>query len=209
MRVLIADDHELIREGLRRALVGTSEITEVGEAITGQQAIDMVRQGSWSVLILDINLPGKSGFDVLTELRQEKHATPVLVLSMHSAATFGVRALQAGAAGYLSKTAPTDELLKALRKIAGGGKFISQEIAEELAVQLQGDPGTPPHTLLSEREFQVFLLIGSGKTVGEIARQLNINVKTVSTHRSHIMEKMQLKNNAQIMQYVVTQDLLS
>jgi DNA-binding NarL/FixJ family response regulator len=208
MRVLIADDHQLIREGLRRALVGTSEITEVGEAVTGQDAIDMVRQGAWDVLVLDINLPGKSGFDVLAELRQTKHSTPVLVLSMHSALTFGVRALQAGAAGYLSKTAPTEELMKALRKIAGGGRFISQDIAEQLAVQIQNDPDIPPHTLLSEREFQVFLMIGSGKTVGEIARELNINVKTVSTHRSHVLEKMHLRNNAQIMQYVVTKNLL-
>ena len=208
MRVLIADDHQLIREGLRRALVGTSEITEVGEAETGQQAIDMVRHGSWDVLILDISLPGKSGFEVLTELRQIKPAVPVLVLSMHPALQFGVRALHAGAAGYLSKTASTEELLQAIRKVAGGGKYVSQEIAEQLAVRLDDNPDLPPHTLLSEREFQVFLLIGSGKTVGEIARELNLNVRTISTHRAHILEKMHLQNNAQIMQYAVVRGLL-
>jgi two-component system, NarL family, invasion response regulator UvrY len=208
MRVLIADDHQLIREGLRRALIGTSEIAEVGEAETGQQAIDMVRHGSWDILILDLNLPGKSGFDVLTELRQDKPAIPVLILSMHPALQFGVRALHAGAAGYLTKTASTEELLRAIRKIAGGGKYVSQEIAEQLAVNIQDDPQLPPHALLSDREFQICLLIGSGKTVGEIARELNLNVKTISTHRTHILEKMHLQNSAQIMQYVVSRGLL-
>ena len=208
MRILIADDHQLIREGLRRALIGTSEITDVSEAETGQQAIDMARHGSWAVLILDINLPGKSGFDVLTELRQNKPAIPVLILSMHPALQFGVRALHAGASGYLSKTASTEELLRAIRKVAGGGKYISGEIAEELAVQLDHNPDLPPHTLLSDREFQVFLLIGSGKTVGEIARELNLNVKTISTHRVHILEKMHLQNNAQIMHYAIARGLI-
>jgi two-component system, NarL family, invasion response regulator UvrY len=208
MRVLIADDHQLIRDGLRRALIGTTEIAEVGEAETGQQAIDMVRRGSWDILILDLNLPGKSGFDVLTELRQDKPAIPVLILSMHPALQFGVRALHAGAAGYLAKTASTEELLQAIRKVAGGGKYVSHEIAEQLAVHLNDHPDRPAHTLLSDREFQVFLLIGSGKTVGEIARELNLNVKTISTHRAHILEKMHLQNNAQIMQYVVSRGLL-
>ena len=208
MRVLIADDHHLIREGLVRVLGDTPGIAAVGEASNGQEALDQVRTGQWDVLVLDLNLPGKSGFDVLAEMRQEKSPVPVLVLSMHSAQTFGVRAMQAGAAGYLAKTAPTEELIRAVARVAAGGRVISEDVADQLADRVQGETQGPLHDLLSEREFQVFLLIGSGKTVGEIAREIHLNVKTVSTHRAHILEKMHLQNNAQIMQYVLTRGLL-
>lgn len=208
MRVLIADDHHLIREGLSRALTATTGISAVGEAGHGQEALDMVRAGGWDILILDINLPGKSGFDVLAELRQHEPPVPVLVLSMHPAMTFGVRALRAGAAGYLAKTSPTEELIKAVFRVASGGRYISAEIADRLAEHVAETSEMPPHELLSEREFQVLLSIGEGKTVGEIARALHLNVKTISTYRAHILEKMHLANNAQLMQYVLTHDLL-
>lgn len=208
MRVLVADDHHLIREGLARALAGTPGIAEVGEAGHGQEALDMVMTGAWDVLILDINLPGKSGFDVLAELRHHEPTIPVLILSMHPAMTFGVRALRAGAAGYLAKTSPTAELIKAVFRVAAGGKYVSEDVADQLAEHVARPSELPSHELLSEREFQVFLLIGEGKTVGEIARALHLHVKTISTHRTHILAKMHLVNNAQIMQYVLTHDLL-
>lgn len=208
MRVLIADDHHLIREGLLRALSATPGISAVGEAAQGQEALDMIRAGQWDVLILDINLPGKSGFDVLAELRRDGNPIPVLVLSMHPALTFGVRALRAGAAGYLAKTSPTDELINGIFRIASGRKIISADVADQLAEQVADGPRVAAHESLSEREFQVLLLIGEGKTVGEIARDLHLNVKTISTYRAHILDKMHLANNAQIMHYVLTHDLL-
>lgn len=208
MRVLIADDHHLIREGLARALSSEPGITQIGEAGHGQEALDKVRSGMWDVLILDINLPGKSGFDVLAELRQEKHPIPVLVLSMHPAITFGIRAVRAGAAGYIAKTASTDDLIKAIFRVAAGGKVISEDVAGQLAERIHDAANIPSHELLSEREFQVLLAIGAGRTVGEIARDLNLNVKTISTHRAHVLEKMHLANNAQLMQYVLTYNLL-
>ncbi|CAG1772487.1 partial Response regulator UvrY, partial [uncultured bacterium] len=155
MRVLIADDHHLIREGLVRVLGETPGIAAVGEASDGQAALDQIRTGNWDVLVLDLNLPGKSGFDVLTELRQEKNPVPVLVLSMHPARTFGVRAIQAGAAGYLAKTAPTEELVRAVARVATGGRVISDDVADQLADRMRAETPGPLHENLSEREFQV------------------------------------------------------
>jgi DNA-binding NarL/FixJ family response regulator len=206
--VLIADDHVLIREGLKRTLSGASEVNEIGEAESGQQAIDMIRHGMWDVVVLDINLPGKNGLDVLKEVREEKPRLPVLMLSVHPASQYAVRALRAGASGYLTKSGSGPELVNAIRKLAGGGKYISPEVADQLAESLNPPAARPPHTTLSDREFQVLLGLGSGKTVGELAADLSLSVKTVSTYRANILQKLNLKNNAQIMFYAFHHDLI-
>jgi DNA-binding NarL/FixJ family response regulator len=208
MRILVADDHQLIRDGLRLALVEASDITEIGEAGSGQEALDAVRTGHWEVMILDINLPGKSGLDVLAELKQEKNHIPVLMLSVYPPSQFGPRALRSGASGYLSKSATSQELLQAIRKVAKGGKYISDELAEQLVTEIDETAAQEPHSVLSDREFQVFLGLGAGKTVGEVAREMNLNVKTISTYRAHILEKMQLQNNAQIIRYAMLKGLV-
>lgn len=207
MDVLIADDHQLIREGIKYMLSEAPEIGTIGEAKNAVEIFEQIEKQPWDVLVLDINLPGRSGLDVLKELRAKHPKLPVLILSMYPEDQFAVRVIKAGAAGYLTKSSAAKELVDALRKIASGGKYINAAVAEKLAEAVDDGISSTPHERLSDREFEIFKLIGSGKTVGEIAELLNRSVKTISTHRTHILEKMNLHNNADIMQYVLEHKL--
>jgi two-component system invasion response regulator UvrY len=208
LRILIVDDHPIVRQGLKQTLADAAEIGEVVEAATPQGALDLVRQRKWDAVILDIGLPGRGGLEVLKDIKREVPRLPVLILSMHAEDQYAVRAVRAGAAGYLTKGAATESLIAAVRKVASGGRYISPELAERLATELTVDPDHPLHASLSDREFDVLRSIASGQTVGDIAERLSLSVKTVSTYRARILEKMQLKNNAELMHYVLTNHLL-
>jgi two-component system invasion response regulator UvrY len=208
LRILIVDDHPIVRQGLKQTLADAAEIGEIVEAATPQEALDLVRQRKWDAVILDIGLPGRGGLEVLKDIKREVPRLPVLILSMHAEDQYAVRAVRAGAAGYLTKGAATESLIAAVRKVASGGRYISPELAERLATELTVDPDHPLHASLSDREFDVLRSIASGQTVGDIAERLSLSVKTVSTYRARILEKMQLKNNAELMHYVLTNHLL-
>jgi two-component system invasion response regulator UvrY len=206
LRVLIVDDHPIFRRGLKQTL-DVPQITSVGEAATPDEALALLSRG-WDVVVLDIGLPGRGGLELLKDIKREMPRLPVLVLSMHAEDQYAIRTLRAGAAGYLTKETATDTLLEAIRKVASGGRYISAELAERLAAQLTLSEKGPLHGSLSDREFEVLRLIASGQTVGDIAERLALSVKTVSTYRSRILEKMGLRNNAELMQYVLTNRLL-
>ncbi|CAK0753346.1 two-component system, NarL family, invasion response regulator UvrY [Gammaproteobacteria bacterium] len=208
IKVLIADDHPIVRQGLRQILSGITDISLTGEAVNGQEALDQVRGGSWDVLVLDITMPDCNGFDVLKELKKEQPNLPVLVFSIHGEEQFAVRAIKAGASGYLSKENAPSELVKAIRKVVGGGKYISLSLAETLAFGLDAAFDRPQHELLSDREFQVMQMMASGKTFTEIADTLSLSVKTVSTYRARILEKMNLRTNAELIRYAIENHLV-
>jgi len=206
MRVLIADDHAIVRKGLRQIAEESRKI-EVGEASNGQEALDKVRGERWDALVLDINMPGRHGLDVLQSVRDIQPGLPVLVLSVHPEDQYAMRVLRAGAAGYMNKDAAPDELVLALQKVVGGGKYISQQLAERLAFDVSSDNDKLPHEKLSDREYRVLLMIGEGKSVGQIALELSLSVKTVSTYRTRLLEKMNLHNNADMIRYVIEHTL--
>ena len=208
LRILIVDDHPIVRQGLKQTLADAADVGEIGEAADGQQALDLVRQGDWDAVVLDIGLPGRGGIEILKDIRHERPRLPVLILSMHPEDQYAIRALRAGAAGYLTKEAATESLVEALRKITTGGRFITADLAERLAMELAVDGAGPPHASLSDREFEVLRLIASGLSVGDIADRMALSVKTVSTYRARILEKMRMKNNAELMQYALTNRLL-
>lgn len=208
IKVLIADDHAIVRRGLIQILSDVPGISVTGEAVNGQEALDKARTENWDVLVLDISMPGRSGFDILKELKHEKPELPILVLSIHAEEQFAVRILKAGASGYLTKESAPDELVKAIRKVASGGKYISPSLAETLAFELDGDSDGPLHETLSDREFQVMRMMAVGKTATEIAEELSLSVKTISTYRARILEKMNLKNNSEIIRYAIDNDLI-
>jgi two-component system, NarL family, invasion response regulator UvrY len=209
VRVVIADDHAIVRQGLIHILSGVSGITVTGEAVDGQQALEQIRSQPCDVLVLDLSMPGRSGFDILRELKHEHPELPVLVLSIHSEEQFAVRILKAGASGYLTKESAPDELVQAIRKVAGGGKYISPNLAEALAFELEDGSSGPPHESLSDREFQVMRMMALGKTATEIADELSLSVKTISTYRARILEKMNLKNNSEIIRYAIDNHLIN
>ncbi len=208
IKVLIADDHPIVRQGLRQILSEIPDMVVAGEAVNGQQALDQVRAGGWDVLVLDITMPDRSGLDILKELKHQQPHLPVLVLSIHAEEQFAVRLLKAGASGYLTKENAPDELVKAIRKVVDGGKYISQSLAESLAFSLDVASDRPPHETLSDREFQVMQLIASGKPLTEIAEELSLSAKTVSTYRTRLLEKMNLKTNAEIVRYAIENGLV-
>lgn len=208
LRILIVDDHPIMRQGIRQTLADGAEIGEIGEAATPQEALDQVRQHEWDAVILDIGLPGRGGLQLLKDIKREMPRLPVLILSMHAEDQYAVRAVRAGAAGYLTKEAATEKLVEAISKVASGGRYISTDLADRLASELTVDASKPLHASLSDREFDVLRRIASGQTVSDIADRLSLSVKTVSTYRSRILEKMRLKNNAELMQYVLTNHLL-
>lgn len=203
IRIIIADDHAAIRRGVKDILADEADMEIGAEASTAQELLDLVRKQAWDAVVLDISLPGRSGLEVLSELKQERPSLPVLVHTMHSEDQFAVRALRAGAAGYLTKDSPPAELVKALRKIVAGGKYVGQSLAEKLAVNVDANSDRAPHEALSDREFQVLRFLASGKTVSEIADELSLSVKTISTYRSRILDKMKMKNNAELMRYAL------
>ncbi len=208
IRVLIADDHAIVREGLKQIVAQTMDIKVVGEATNAAEVVPKVRSLKPDLLLLDISMPGRSGLDVLIEVRRDHPEVPVLILSLHAEDQYAVRTLKAGAAGYLTKESAPDQLIAAIRKASSGGKYISSNLAERLALHLVSDKGASPHELLSNREFQVFRMIALGKTVTEIAEELSLSVKTISTNRTRILEKMQMKNNAEITQYALQHSLI-
>ena len=208
LRILIADDHPIVRRGLKEILEDATDVAEIGEASHPQEVLDLARAGGWDVVVLDLGLPGRGGMEVLKDLHQDRPRLPVLILSMQPEDQYAVRALRAGAAGYLTKEAAPDKLLEAIRKVTGGGRYISPSVAEQLAAGLTVDATRPLHDALSDREFEVMRLIGSGKTVGDIAEQLSLSVKTVSSYRARILEKMGMSNNAELMQYAIRNRLV-
>jgi len=208
IRALIADDHAVVRQGLRQILQETSDMRVTGEAATGPEALDRARADSYDVVVLDITMPGRSGFEVLKELRIEQPELPVLVLSMHAEEQFAVRLLKAGAAGYLNKESAPEELVKAIRKVVTGGRYVSPTLAEKLAFEIDAGSDKLAHETLSDREFQVMRMMASGKTVKEIAAELSLSVKTISTYRARILAKMNLHTNAELIHYAITNQLV-
>ena len=208
MRILIADDHAVVRHGLKQILADEFKRAVFGEARNAQEALNRVWKGAWDVMILDITMPGRSGLEILGEIRRSAPGLPVLILSMHPENQFAVRVLKSGAAGYLTKDSAPEELVGAVRKILGGGRYVSAALAEKLASYVAGNSHKPPQESLSDREFQVLRLIASGKIVSEIAAELSLSVKTISTYRSRILEKMGLRNNAELMRYAIQHQLV-
>lgn len=209
IRTVIADDHPVVRRGLRQVLADTGDISVVAEAERGQEVLDIVRNQAVDVVVLDIVMPDGTGIEVLRTLKREHTNLPVLVLSMHAEDQYGVPALKAGASGYISKATATDQLVTAIRKAAGGGKFISPGLAEKLAYDLQVGSDGPPHERLSPREFQVLEQIALGRTVTEIAKALAVSPKTVSTYRTRILEKMNMGKNAELTHYAIKHGLIT
>jgi two-component system, NarL family, invasion response regulator UvrY len=203
IRILIADDHPIVRRGLKQILSDEPDMAVPGEASDGNEVLDLAQKGGWDIVILDIKMPGKSGLDVLKELRQKYPKLPVLVLSIHPEDQYAVRALRTGAAGYLTKESAPEELVKAIRTILNRGKYVSASLAERLAFELETDGGKAAHLRLSNREYQVMLLIAGGKGLSDIANEMSLSVKTISTYRARILEKMAFRNNAEITHYAI------
>jgi len=207
IKILIADDHPIVRQGMRQTLANQPDMKIGGEAQNTQQVLDLVRKENWDVLILDITMPGQGGLAILDQLKKERPKMGILVLSIHPEDLFGVRALRAGAAGYMNKDSASEQLVNAVRRIASGGKYISQNLAEKLALYVAGN-GKAPHEALSDREYQILRLLVSGKTVSEIAAELNLSAKTVSTYRNRTLRKMNLKNNVELAHYAMRYNLV-
>ena len=207
-KILIADDHTIFREGLKRILSESPDIVVADEARNGTEALRKVLNNDFDLVLLDISMPGISGLDVLKQIKNEKPKLPVLILSVYPEEQYAVRVLRAGAAGYLTKESALDELISAIRRIAQGRKYITSSLAERLATAVESDTDRPPHETLSDREYQVLLLIASGKAVKQIAEELYLSEKTVSTYRSRILEKMNMKTNAELTHYTIKHHLL-
>lgn len=207
--VLIADDHALVRDGLRRIIESTDGFHVFGEAVDGDQVVVMVRQGGFDVLLLDMSMPGKSGLDLIRHVRAMTAKLPILVLSMHAEDQYAIRAIRAGASGYLNKDSAPNQLILALSKVARGGTYISESVAEQLAVGLSFQAhNDSPHRLLSDRELEVFMAIVTGRSISEIANSMNLSIKTISTHKSRIMEKMQMASVADLVRYAIAHRLI-
>jgi DNA-binding NarL/FixJ family response regulator len=208
IRALIADDHAIVRRGLAEVLSEARDIIVQGEARSAREVLDKVRAGKWDVVVLDVNFPDGNGLDLLREMKRERPKLPVLILTICSEEQFAVRALRSGASGYLTKESAPEELVQAVRKVVGGGRYVSPGVAERLALMLGPDAEQPPHDQLSEREYQVFRLLASGRTVSQVAQEINLSVKTVSTYRSRVLEKMNLRTNAELTVYAVRNHLV-
>ena len=208
IKILIADDHAIVREGLKRIVAETADMVVADEATNGHEVLEKVRNNEYNVVILDISMPGRGGVDILKQLKGQKPHLPILILSMHPEEQYAVRVLKAGAAGYLTKESAPDELITAIKRVSRGRKYVSPSLAEKLAFDLERDTERPYHETLSDREYQVLCMIASGKRVQEIAEELCLSVKTVSTYRSRILEKMKMKNNAELMRYAIKHGLV-
>jgi DNA-binding NarL/FixJ family response regulator len=209
IRILIADDHTIVRKGLKQIIAETTDMAVTDEACDGQEVLNKVRNDSFDMVLLDISMPGRTGLDILRELKTENPKLPVLVLSMYPEEQYAVRVLKAGASGYLTKESAPDELIAAIRKVSMGKRYVTPSLAEKLALNLQVDSDKPLHETLSDREYQVMCMIASGKTVGEIADKLSLSAKTISTYRARILEKMKMKNNAEITHYAIQNRLVA
>ena len=208
IRVVVVDDHAVVREGLKRIITENVGMTVTGEAADGYEAMRVIKSGPCDVVLLDVTMPNKNGLDVLKELHAESPRLPVLVLSMHGEDQYAIRVLRAGAAGYLTKDSAPAKLVQAIRKVVRGGKYVSPTLAERLVFDLGTDSDKAPHEVLSDREYQVLCMISSGKTVTQIAEELALSVKTISTYRVRILEKLKMKNNAEITRYAIKEGLV-
>ena len=197
-----------MRHGLKQILADEFKRATFGEARNAHEALDLVWKENWDVVVLDVTMPGRSGLEVLREIKKSRPRVPVLVLSMHPENQFAVRVLKRGASGYMTKESAPAELVGAIKKVLAGGRYVSNSLAEKLATYVSADNQKPPQELLSDREFQVLRLIASGKIVSEIARELSLSVKTISTYRTRILEKMGLQNNAELMRYAMQHQLV-
>ena len=207
IRLVIADDHTLLREGLKQILTAANDITVSGEARDGHEVLARVREGGFDLLLLDMSMPGKSGTELIKQVRAEAPKLRILVLSMHEEPQYAVRAIKAGAAGYLTKDSASSLLVAAIRKVAAGGAFINADVAEQLALGAMPQTEGPLHSSLSDREFQVFELIVAGKSVTDIGAALNLSVKTISTHKAHILQKMCMTSQAELIRYAISHGL--
>ena len=207
-KILIVDDHDVVRDGIRRILDKQFSASTFGEASSGPEALELVREQEWDVVVLDLSLGGRDGLEVLKEIGKIRPRLPVLILSMHSEELFARRALKAGAAGYVTKNSPRAELATAIDKVIKGGIHVSPNVVENLVVDLRQETERLPHETLSDREFEVLRLIASGKTVSEIADTLHLSVGTISTYRTRILEKMRMKNNAELTHYALQNKLV-
>jgi two-component system invasion response regulator UvrY len=208
IKILIADDHTIVREGLKQIVAETADMMVADEASSGNEVLDKVWNNEYDVVVLDISMPGRDGVDILKQLKSKRPHLPVLVLSMHPEEQYAVRVLKAGAAGYLTKESASDELITAIRRVSNGRKYVSSTLAEKLAFDLQSDTQKPLHATLSDREYQVMCMLASGKRAKEIAEELCLSVKTVSTYRSRILEKMKMKNNSEVTHYAIKHGLV-
>jgi DNA-binding NarL/FixJ family response regulator len=208
IKIVLADDHQLIREGIKKILKSESDLKIVAEAGNAGELFNQLRTTSADVVVLDVNMPGRSGIDILADLKKEFSSVRILMLSMHPEDSLAVRTLKSGALGYVTKNAPPDELIKAIRRVAEGRKYVSETLAEKLADNIQPKQLSPSHEILSDREFEVFQLLGTGKTVSEIAGLLSLSVPTVSTYRARILEKMKMNSTAEIIHYAVRNKLV-
>ena len=208
IRVFIADDHAIVREGLKQILAEQRDIVVAGEAENGLDAIKLFRKSRCHVMLLDISMPDRNGIEVLKQIKQERPELAVLMLSMHREDQYAIRALKAGAAGYLTKQSAPRELVTAIRQVAGGQKYVSATLAQALASQVGADHDAPPHDSLSDREFQTLTMIASGRTVSEIARELSLSVKTISEYRARLLAKMNLKTSAELTHYAIRNGLV-
>lgn len=206
--MLVVDDHAVVRRGLKQVIADEYDDVFVEEVGTGQGALDSVRRHEWDAVLLDINLPDKNGLDVLKEIKAVRSALPVLILSQHGEEQYAARAYKAGAAGYLTKESAAEELAAAIRKVLSGGRYVSRSFAERLAGHLSGEADAKPHEILSDREYLVLCRIASGKAVSQIADELALSVKTISTYRARLLEKLQLANNAELMRYAIDRRLV-
>jgi DNA-binding NarL/FixJ family response regulator len=209
IRVLIADDHDILRAGLKHILSEAGDIVVAGEASSGNEALAQLRAGQWDAAVLDLSMPGRNGIELIKQVKNEFPRLPVLILSMYKEDIFAVRALKAGASGYLCKDNAESMLVDAIRKIVGGGLFINQDVAESLTRDmLQGNQEQLPHKRLTDRNYQIFLMLVQGLGVSEIARRLNLSVKTVSTHKATIQARMGLANTADLVRYAIRHQLI-
>lgn len=208
VKVLIADDHPVVRQGLKQILSLHREATVVGEAKNGHEALELARKLEWDVAILDYSMPGRSGLELLKEIKRDHPKRPILILSMHPEELHAARVLKAGAAGYINKESAADELMTAIRKVIGGGKYVSPALAERLAFELAPDTEKPLHQTLSDREYRVMWLLACGKPINHIAKEMFLSPNTVSTYRARILKKLHLSNNAQLVQYAIRHQLV-
>ena len=207
IKILIADDHPVVRKGLEAILTNEIQGAQCGEATTGQEALEEVERREWDLVVMDIAMPGRNGLDALKEIKHVRPALPVLVLSIHPEAEYGKRALMAGASGYLNKESAADDLTRAVRQVLAGRLYISSAMGEDLAAHLTPDSSRQPHESLSDREFEVLRLLASGKTPTQIAEELHLSLTTISTYRSRILAKMNMKSTAELMHYALSNNL--
>ncbi|MES2355861.1 MAG: response regulator transcription factor [Pseudomonadota bacterium] len=208
IRILVADDHTLVREGLKQILQGAADFHVAGEASNGLEVLTQLKQENWDILLLDMSMPGRSGIDLIKQIKEEKPRLPILVLTMHGEQQYAIRAFKAGVAGYLTKESAPAELVLAVRKVAAGGVYVSIAMAEKLALNLSPQNNELPHQRLSDREFDVFRRLVSGQTVSQIGDALSVSIKTISTHKTRILQKMEMQNQTELIRYAINHNLI-